>query len=462
MDRNTETVTGSLTSDQLAVAIAATQARVTDQRLTELCVALVDTPSPTGGEAELAQLIAGILQASSGHGVVQYLDERQANAWGRIRSSRGERTGPTVMLYAPIDTLTMGDPAMDATWSSAPPNCKASPELAAHQRPVAVVRDGVVSGLGAMNPKGHAACILMAFEAIAGAGLTLPGEIIAAFGAGGMPTNALLDDTDPLHRRNTGHGVGCSFMLAQGVWADAAIIAKSGWAISHEEVGLAWCDIVVRGVHTYVGARHRLPYRNPINDAAVIVRHLEEWFPRRATQHRQGSLLPQGIVAAVHAGSLRTAAFVPTEATIRVDLRLNTSQSPLGAKRELEAELETLRQAHSGLDASVELVVGIPASVTDPDHWICRTAVDEWEKVTGQPHQPPIDTSGATDANILRNRGIPTVRVGLPKICLAGGELPFAAGMNTVTVASMRTLTDHLIRCAVMTAGRTRTELERG
>ena len=462
MDRNAETVTGSLTFDHLEQAIAATQARVTDERLTELCVALVDTPSPTGGEAELAQLIAGILRASSGHGVVQYLDERQANAWGRFNSSPGERTGPTVMLYAPIDTLTTGDPAMDAPGSSALSTGQASAALYAHQRPVAVVRDGVISGLGAMNPKGHAACILMAFEAVAEAGLTLPGEIIAAFGAGGMPTNALRDDTDPLDRRNTGHGVGCSFMLAQGVWADAAIIAKSGWAISHEEVGLAWCDIVVRGVHTYVGARHRLPYRNPINDAAVIVRHLEEWFPDRATRHRQGSLLPQGIVAAILAGSTRTAAFVPAEATIRVDLRLNTSQSPLDAKRELEAELETLRAAHPGLDASVELVVGIPASLTDPDHWICRTAVDAWERVAGQPHQPLIDGSGATDANILRNRGIPTVRVGLPKVCLAGEELPFAAGMNTVSVSSMRMLTDHLIRCVVMTAGRTRDELERG
>ena len=461
MDRNAETVTGSLTSDQLEVAIAATQARVTDQRLTELCVALVDTPSPTGGEAELAQLIAGMLRASSGHGVVQYLDERQANAWGRISTSSGERTGPTVMLYTPIDTLTMGDPAMDVPWSSGPSSCTGSTLLAAHQLPIAVVRDGVVSGLGSMNPKGHAACILMAFEAVAGAGLALPGEIIAAFGAGGMPTNSLCDDTDPFHRRNTGHGVGCSFLLAQGVWADAAIIAKSGWAISHEEVGLAWCDIVVRGVHTYVGARHRLPYRNPINDAAIIVRHLEDWFPRRATQHRQGTLLPQGIVAAILAGSPRTAAFVPAEATIRVDLRLNTSQSPLDAKRELELELETLRQANSGLDASVELVVGIPGSVTDPDHWICRTAVDEWERVAAQPHQPPLDASGATDANILRNRGIPTVRVGLPKVCLAGEELPFAAGMNTVSVTSMRMLTDHLIRCVVMTAGRTRNELER-
>ena len=462
MDRNAQTVTGSLTSDQLAVAIAASQARVTDERLTELCVALVDTPSPTGGEAELARLIAGILRASAGHGVVQYLDERQANAWGRISSSSGERSGPTVMLYAPIDTLTMGDPVMDVPWSSAPSSRRDSTDLAAHQQPVAVVRDGIVSGLGAMNPKGHAACILMAFEAVADAGLRLPGEIIAAFGAGGMPTNAVCDPSDPLHRRHTGHGVGCSFLLEQGVWADAAIIAKSGWGISHEEVGLAWCDIVVRGLHTYVGARHRLPYRNPINDAAIIVRHLEDWFPRRAALHRQGTLLPQGIVAALQAGSPQTAAFVPAEATIRVDLRLNTSQSPLDAKRELETELETLRTAQPGLEATVELIVGIPATMTDPAHWICRTAVAEWERVAGQRHQPLVDSSGATDANILRNRGIPTVRVGLPKVCLKGEELPFAAGMNTVTVASMRTLTDHLIRCVVMTAGRTRNELERG
>ncbi len=53
--------------------------------------------------------------------------------------------------------------------------------------------------------------------------------------------------------------------------------------------------------------------------------------------------------------------------------------------------------------------------------------------------------SGATDANILRNRGIPTVRVGMPKV----PDLGFSEGMNTVDIREMERLTRLLIRVAV-------------
>ncbi|MDY7106984.1 MAG: M20/M25/M40 family metallo-hydrolase [Actinomycetota bacterium] len=441
-----------------ALADAAVAA-VDRERLVELCGALVDIASPTGEEAPLARWIAGELDHLGAEGHLQPIDERQANAWGRLRTA-GPGDGPTVMLYAPIDTLTTGDPAEDLPW--------AAERFDGHLAPRAQ-RDGeLVSGLGAHNPKGHAACVLGAIEAIAASGVPLRGEVIAAFGAGGMPTNAR-DVPGPgpdgaggqgrFGRRNTGQGVGASFLVEQGVWADAAVIAKSGWAVAWEEVGLAWLDVTVRGRHTYVGARHRLPYRNPIDDAATVISHLEAWFPTYARRHSSGLVEPQGIVAAVEAGWWRMAAVVPAAARLRVDLRLAPDQSPLDARRELVAALDELRAADPGLDLDVELAVAIPGSRTDPGHWICRTAIDAWEAVAGRPHEPITATSGATDANILRNRGIPTVRVGLPKVHVEGTELGFAEGMNTVDADAMELLCHHLVRVAVDAASRPLDEL---
>ena len=452
MDWNSAPVNASLTKAQFASAVSAAEIHVTRERLVELCTQLIETPSSTGNEGPLAALIAGVLRDCSGHGEIQRLDDRQANAWGRI-AFRRPATGRVVMLYSPIDTVTSGRSTDDLPWAAEP----SGSHFAGHQVNSAEVNGDVITGLGAMNPKGHATCVLMAFEAIARAGVEFPGEVIAAFGAGGMPTFALADPSDPMRRQHTGHGVGCSFLVERGVWADAAVIAKSGWTVSTEEVGLAWCDVVVRGTHTYVGARHRLPYRNAIADAATIVGHLEHWFPNRAERHRSGTLLPQGVVASINAGSDRTAAFTPAEARLRVDLRIGHDQSPLDAKRELEDELATLRAAHDGLDAEVELVAGIPSSSTSLSHWLSTAAIDSWEAVAGRRHQPPTEQSGATDANILRQRNIPTVRVGLPKAAsIDGSELAFSAGMNTVSVASMVDLTRVLIRLALATAGQNR------
>ena len=96
-----------------------------------------------------------------------------------------------------------------------------------------------------------------------------------------------------------------------------------------------------------------------------------------------------------------------------------------------------------------ELALPIPGSRTAPEHWICTAAIRAWEAVAGAGHQPIPATSGATDANILRNRGIPTVRIGLPKAVDDGAELGFAAGMNTVDVAALELLTRHLVTTAV-------------
>jgi hypothetical protein len=59
-------------------------------------------------------------------------------------------------------------------------------------------------------------------------------------------------------------------------------------------------------------------------------------------------------------------------------------------------------------------------------------------------------TSGATDANILRNRGVPTARVGMPKaIDDQGIEVDFAMGMNAADVRHMVALTRLLIHSAI-------------
>jgi acetylornithine deacetylase/succinyl-diaminopimelate desuccinylase-like protein len=424
--------------------VAAAWEHVTVDRLRELVVGLVDVPSPTGAEGPLADHIAGTLSAAGITAATQPLDDRQANAWGRLP---GYGTGPDLMLYAPIDTLTTGDEREDVPWIG--------PRLRPDMRPAARVEGDLVVGLGASNPKGHAACVLMAAEAIHRAGLPLTGDLLVAFGAGGMPTNALSGEV----RRNTGQGAGCSFLLEQGHWTDFAVIAKPGWTVSWEEVGLAWFEVTVHGVHTYVGSRHRLPYDNAIARAGEVAVRLERWFTDYSERHTDGTVAPQGIVAAVEGGWPRMASVTPAACRLLVDLRLSPRTTPMEAKREFAGALERIRAELPGTDVTSEMVLAIPGTASDPEMWVCRSAVAAWEAVEGRPHEVIRGNSGATDANILRGRGIPTVRVGMPKVTEAPFEIDFAMGMNTVDVREMERLTRHLIRTAVDTITRSRPEV---
>ncbi|NKY43822.1 M20 family metallopeptidase [Nocardia cerradoensis] len=417
--------------------VEAACARVNRKRLCELLSGLIDIPSPTGDEAPLARHITATLAAADIESHTMYLDDRQANAWGRLR---GDGTGPDLLLYAPIDTVTTGSPDEDLPWAGE----SLRADMVAHATTV----DDYVVGLGASNPKGHTACILAAAEAIRSAGVPLTGDLLVGFGAGGMPTNARPGVGNS--RRNTGQGVGCSFLLEQGVWADFALIAKPGWTVSWEEVGLAWFEITVHGSHTYVGSRHRLPYRNPVALAGEVANLLEEWFPHYSQAHDDGLVRPQGMVANIRGGWERTASFTPACVRMMADLRLSPRTTPTAAKREI---VQAVRRIAADLQirVDVEQILAIPGEASDPRMWLSRKAVEAWEAAEAAPHREFRDASGATDANILRGRGIPTVRVGMPKVADAPFDVDFAMGMNTVDLREAEKLTRYLVRVALDT-----------
>ncbi|PWJ03273.1 deacylase [Streptomyces sp. NWU49] len=428
--------TTRLTERQQAWAEAAWKL-ITPERLTELVVGMVDIPSPTGEEAELARWLTTTLDHAGLDAHYQAIDDRQGNAVARLR---GDGSGEDLLLYAPIDTLTVGDPEEDVPW--------VGPELRADLRPRAEVHGHHVLGLGASNPKGHGAAVVAAAEAIARARIPLRGDLVVGLGAGGMPTNGRT--TRGLTRHNTGQGNGCSFLLEQGWWADHALIAKPGWAVSWEEVGLCWFEIRVRGTYTYVGSRHRMPYRNAIAHAATVIDALERWFPEYTARHTDGLVAPQGIVSSVEGGWPRMAAVTPALCRIMVDLRTSPRSTPADVRREFAAAVDAITAAHPEIELDWDMVLSIPGTHTPEDAPVVAAAKAAWEESTGRPHQPIVANSGATDANILRSRGLPTARIGMDRI---GPDAPlpldFPSGMNVVDIREAHRLTRTLVHTAI-------------
>lgn len=422
--------------------VAAALAEVSHERLRDLVRAMVDVPSPTGRERPLAQLLVRRLDDAGLAAHLLPLDDLAASAWGRLA---GDRTGRDLLLHAPIDTWSTGIAEVDVPWTA--------DRLDDHARPVAKVVGDTVVGLGAMNPKGHAACVLAAAEAVSRSGVDLRGDLLVGFGAGGMPTEAW-DDDNP--RRDVGHGVGAAHLLRQGVWPDHAVVAKSFWGVSTEEVGVAWLDVTFRGLHGYVGARHRLPHDNPVLSAAEAVPHLEDWVADWSRDTAAGQVEPQASIAAVRGGEPRMAAGIAASCRLRLDVRLAPRVAPLAARRSLAGHL-----ARAGIEADVELALAVPGTATSEDADVVRAAVAAWEAMEGRPHVWPTRQSGATDVNVLRGAGIPTVRVGLPKVERDGAELAYAAGMNTVELPAMGRLTELLVRVVLDLCRRPRNSPDR-
>lgn len=321
------------------------------------------------------------------------------------------------------------------------------------------MEDGFVVGLGAENPKGYVASIIVAAEAVARAGIPLKGDLVVGLGAGGMPTNVPAGRMSP--RRNLGQGVGCAYMLEQGVRGDFAVIAKPGWTVSWEEVGLCWFRVEVGGILGYTGTRHILPYKNPIVAAARVIDALEEWFHEYTGRNTSGLVAPQGSIGAIEGGWPHKPAFIPAACHVYVDLRVSPRTTPSEVKHQFGQAIDHIKHALPGVDLRWEMILAIPGTTTDPDNWIVQSTMRGWEVLEGKSHTPEGNKSGATDANILRGWGIPTARIGMPRPSRSG---PFAGqfSMGVVSAESMQRLAKLLAYVIVDTCTRPRQELGLG
>lgn len=387
---------------------------------------MVNIASPTGEERALAEHISVQLNAYGIEASVQSISDKQANAFGVRRTQGADKS---LMLYAPIDTVSSNNEAEDLPWLG--------PNMRDDFRAKAYVKDDHIFGLGAHNPKGHGACILEAARVLDTLDIDLPGNLLFGFGAGGMPTHGR--EGFP---KESGHGSGCAKMLAQIPNVDAAIIAKSGTSVTWEEVGFIWLDVTVAGKHNYVGARHLMPYSNPIANASKLILKLEDWFETYAERHATDLCRPQGHVAHIESGWKRMPSFTPEAAKFLVDLRFTPQQNSDDVEAEFKQALDAF-SAELGLETQYARIQTIDASHTPPNDPIIQSTTQIWEQLNGRPHEPFTLMSGATDANILRQHGIPTARIGLAKAKLP--NVDFALGMNCVAISELRHLTKFLV-----------------
>ena len=401
--------------------------------LLDLTARMVDIPSPSGEEAALAEFLVDVMAANGLQAHLQPIQPGQANAVGRYA---GAGRGTELMFYAPIDTAFAGRADEDSPWI----DLDARPDQVAR----AVVRDDVVQGLGAHNPKGHGACALMAAVALARAGIALDGGLTVALCAGGMPTNSRPGRPEA---HKIGHGVGCAHLLEQGGRPDCAVVAKPG-GVSYEEVGVSWFRVRVKGVLGYAGTRHVVKHRNPILDAATVIGALEAWFDDYTRANTSGLVAPQGSIGCVRAGWPNKPTFIPEACDILIDLRVSPRTSLADVRRQFSAGIEAIGQRHPDITLDWDMLLGVPGSHTDPDHAVIQSTVRGWEHATGQTFSPQTGGSGATEANVLRQWGVPTARVGMtppPRKLDFSGQF----SMGEAHVQSMAALTRTLIYTAL-------------
>lgn len=382
-----------LTADQRAWFDSAT-ALIDVERMRRLNRDITAIHSPTGRERAASAFMAGWLADAGIESWLQPMGEQSANAVGRIRGAGG---GPSLLLYAPIDTHLEGNPD-DLPW--------AGPVLRPDMVPAVTEQDGLIIGLGASNPKAMVTTVAEAVRVVRAANVPLKGDLMVAYAGGGMPV-------DLPAAGNRGLSDGVSHLLTRGVHTDFALVMKPGNAVYHEEPGLCWFKVSVKGTMGYAGMPHNIPrFRSSIVPAAKVILALQEWLPKYTERNAAGQVAPQGWIATVRSGWPDRVSFPSATTEIYLDVRCHPRTPPAEVRAQFEEAIADIVKRHPDVDLEWEMTASLPGASTDPQSWIIQSAIRGWEAVEGKAHPEPPRTSGQTDISMIRNLGIPTARTG--------------------------------------------------
>ncbi|MGE3690036.1 MAG: M20 family metallopeptidase [Novosphingobium sp.] len=424
-------------------AYARAREKIDPARLKQFLFQLTDIHSPTGATRQAAEFVAGRMAEIGLKPTLDPMTPISSNVLGEARGSGG---GATLLLYAPIDTHLEGDES-DFPW--------AGPEQFADLRPSAMMNGDWVYGLGSSNPKAMVSSLMEVATALMEAEVPLIGNLNVGFADGGMPV------TIP-QRDNAGMSHGVFHLLSRGMAPDFAIIMKPWNWVYHEEPGMGWFRIQVKGTLGYAGVPRDAPgFRSSVVPAATVILELEKWLIDYADRNRSGDVWPHGWIAGVRGGWPERPAFPSAVTEIFFDVRINPRTTPGEVRAQFEAFMHDLARRFPEIDCDWEMYGSAPGGTTDPGNWIIQSCRRGWEHIEGKPYVTPDPLGGQTDGAALRRLGVPTARIGWPWPA-EGSPEPIAeglGGMGATFVPDLMPCLDKILYACIDTLMRPRSDM---
>ncbi|MCY4442627.1 MAG: M20/M25/M40 family metallo-hydrolase, partial [Deltaproteobacteria bacterium] len=162
------------------------------EELAQLAMDVVNFPTPTGSEEEVARFIHDWLQKQGIETFLQHTEPGRANVVGVIPGTGG---GPTLLFNGHMDTALSG--GQEDLWITG----STRPEWQALARR----EDDVIYGSGIVNDKGPLTCTLAMAKALKESGVRLKGDVIVTGVAGEIGRSPVDHYQGPAYR-GKGHG----------------------------------------------------------------------------------------------------------------------------------------------------------------------------------------------------------------------------------------------------------------
>jgi len=359
---------------------------IDERRLVELALRLVSTPSFTGSEQAMAEVMRDVLAKLGLQVQWQQVEDGRANVLGTWAGSGG---GPSLMFNGHMDTSYSGrEPWLE--------------EIPGFQ-PEGFERDGRIYGLGISNMKGALACYVEAVRALQDAGVRLKGDVLIAAVSGEIEKAQQGDAQGAEYR---GYAAGSRYLVTHGGVADMCILGEpteNKLVLAH--FGSLWLKLSTHGpfVHTAFSEGRReessILRMRPVLDAVL------EWLPSWEEEMSYDGVRGVANVGSIEGGFGWRASRTPHRTDLYLDLRVPPHVPMAEARRKA---LEFARSL-DGVDA--EVYVTAPGATIDEGHPLVAAVSEAHEEVFGSRPERDV-TRWFSDASVLTRYGIETVHYG--------------------------------------------------
>ena len=365
--------------------------QVKEDEIVAMSCDVVNIPSPTGGELQMAQYMQGRFQQLGLNVTWQEVEDARANVVGRWVGAGG---GKNLMFNGHMDTSNTGQEDF---------------LTGIGYKPHAVVKDGFIYGLGIYNMKGALVCYTHAVQALQRAGVQLKGDVIVAAVAGEIEKTQWGEFKGREYR---GYGYGTHYLVNHGVLPDMCILGEpTDMHVVLEHFGSMWVRISCTGIYVHTAFCEGREEMNSIRRMYELMDPVMKWiatWEKNATHGGKKALVNLGGIRGGHAWR---ASRTPEKTDLFLDVRVPPTIPMSEARRNIQQMFFELEKKHPDWGLEFETYVSVPGARISDEHEMIRAIDANHERITGAPPQREVVT-WCSDASVLSRYGVETVNYG--------------------------------------------------
>ena len=366
-------------------------ASVREEEIVAMACDVINIPSPTGEELQMAEYMQRAVQQIGLTVTWQEVEDGRANVVGRWPGSGG---GKNLMFNGHMDTSNTGREEF---------------LTGIGYKPHAVVKDGLIYGLGIYNMKGALVCYAHTVKALQRAGVKLKGDVIIAAVAGEIEKSQWGEYKGKEYR---GYGFGTHYLVNHGVLPDMCILGEpTDMRVVLEHFGSMWVRISCTGIYVHTAFCEGREEMNSIRRMHELMESVLQWaaaWEKKATYGGKKAIVNLG---GIRGGHPWRASRTPEKTDLFLDVRVPPNIAMSDARRDVHAVFLELEKKHPDWGLEFETYVSVPGAQISEAHAMIRAIDSNHERVIG--HKPEREVvTWCSDASVLTRYGIETVNYG--------------------------------------------------